>query len=85
MLSHEFDVILSNTNFDKLDIMNSPMNEQHDVSKELLSVASPPADDATGTTGMGPYDWRRGDTHVGLDSCHLAMAWCLFKTWSLLH
>ena len=34
--------------------MYLPMNEQHDALEELLSVASAPSDDATGTTGMAP-------------------------------
>ena len=43
--NHEFNDILSNTNFDELDITYSPMNEQHDVSEELLGVVSAPAND----------------------------------------
>ena len=59
--NHIFDEIVSNMNFNELDIVYSPMKEQHDVSEEeLLGVASAPADDATGTTGMAPRDVRCG-------------------------
>ena len=45
------------------------MNEQHDVSKELLGITLAPADDATGTVRMAPRDGRCGDMSVGLDLC----------------
>ena len=48
--------------FNELDIVYSLMNEQHDLSEELLNVASVSADDATGTTGIAPHDVRCGDT-----------------------
>ena len=37
--NHEFNEILSNRSFDELDITYSQMNEQHDVSEELLGIA----------------------------------------------
>ena len=61
------------------------MNEQHDVSEELLGINSAPADDTIGTMGMAPRDGRCGDTPGGLDSCNFAMPQRLFKTWRLLH
>ena len=69
---HEFDEILCNTNFDELDIMNSLINGQLDVSEELLGVTSAFADGATGMTGIAPHDRRCVDTRVGLDPCHFA-------------
>ena len=67
--NHEFEKILGNTNLDELNITYSLMTEQHDVSKELLSVASAPTDNANGIMGMVLCDGRCGDTRVGLDSC----------------
>ena len=43
-------------NFDKLDNTYSPMNEQHDVSEELLGIALAPMDDATSMMGMALSD-----------------------------
>ena len=83
--NHKFNEILSNMNFDELDIMYLPMNEQHDVSEELTGIALAPADDATSTTGMAPCDGRCGDTCVGLDLCHFATPRHLFETRHLLH
>ena len=79
-INHAIDKILGNTNFDELDITYLPMNEQHEVSEELLGFTLAPADDATGTRRMAPHDdatatmrtaprdGRCGDMYVGLDS-----------------
>ena len=67
--NHKLDEILSNTNFDKLNNMYSPMNEQHDVSEELLGVTSVSSDDATGTMEIARRGGRCGNTCVGLDLC----------------
>ena len=54
--NQEFAKILSNMNFDELNITYSFLNDQQDGTKELLGVDSAPADDLTGTTGMAPQD-----------------------------
>ena len=82
---HEFYEILINTNSNELDITYSLINEQHDVLEELLGVSSVPADDATGMMKTAPGDAKCGNTRVGLDSCHFATPWHLFKTQCLLH
>ena len=61
------------------------MNGQHDVSEELLGVALAPVDDAIGMTRMALRDEKCGDTHVGVDSCHLTTPRRLFETRRLLH
>ena len=65
--------------------MYSPMNAPHDVSEELLGVSLAPVDDATDMMGMALHHWKRGDTHVGVDSCHFATLRHLFETWHLFY
>ena len=56
-----------------LEYTYSPMNGQHDVSKELLSVALVSMNDATGMMGMALRDGKCWKRHIGVDSFHLAM------------
>ena len=51
----EFDDILGNANFDKIDIARSAMdNDNQRDEADLLGVASASTNDASGTQGMAP-------------------------------
>ena len=67
-------------NFTEFDKMYSPMNGNHDVSKEQLGISLAPSNDATGITGMSLRDGKCGAPRVGVDSYHLVTPQRLFKT-----
>ena len=62
--------------FDELDSAYSLMNEQHDVSEELMGIVLAPTDDATGMMGMAPCDGRCGNMPRAF-----FMPRRLFETW----
>ena len=84
----EFDKLLENVDFGKLDIVESCADGQ-DTMDELYGIVIAPADDTLSTSGMAHPLWKVWETALGAKLVPGVLPFffpCrhLFKTWCLL-
>ena len=69
MADMEFDEVLEQVVVGETDVFKLRINEQQDMSKELLGIVLAPVVGTLSTLGMAPRDVRCGELHLGMDSC----------------